>query len=107
MKRCGETTVLDWESALRIVRKILTADFACEERCFDAEGVFIFEAKEVAGCRRFPLPEKSLFVVTMGRGVVVSCNADRMQWVVENLSHLTRGDILSSEHSPYGRIRCP
>jgi len=87
--------MLDRESALRTVRKILTADFACEERCFDAEGVFIFEAKEVAGSRRFPLPEKSLFVVTMGKGVVVSCSADRMQWVVENLSHLTREEIFS------------
>ena len=88
--------MLDRESALRTVRKILTADFACEERCFDAEGVFVFQAKEVAGSRRFPLPEKSLFAMTMGRGVVVSCSADRLQWVVENLSHLTRDDIFSA-----------
>ena len=30
-------TVLDGESAMRIVRKVLAADLACEERCFDEE----------------------------------------------------------------------
>ena len=87
--------MLDRESALRTVKKILTADCACEERCFDDEGVFVFEAKEVAGARRFPLPEKSLFIMTMGAGVVVSCSADRVQWAVENLSNLTREEIFS------------
>ncbi len=73
------------ESALKLVRKILAADLACEESDFDKEGIAFRVAKELEGARRFPLPEKFLAVVTMGRGVVVSCSADRMHWARTNL----------------------
>ena len=73
------------ESALRLVRQILAADFACEESDFDKEGITFGVAKELEGARRFPLPEKFLAVVTMGRGVVVSCSADRLHWARTNL----------------------
>jgi GNAT superfamily N-acetyltransferase len=72
--------ISDRGSALRIVRKILAADFACEESNFDEEGITFCLSKEVEGARRFPLPEKFLAVVTMGRGVVVSCTTDRLHW---------------------------
>jgi GNAT superfamily N-acetyltransferase len=72
--------ISDRGSALRIVRKILAADFACEEGDFDKEGITFCLSKELEGARRFPLPEKFLAVVTMGRGVVVSCTADRLHW---------------------------
>jgi len=77
------------ESALKIVRKILTADFACEESDFDKEGITFHLSKELEGARRFPLPEKFLAVVTMGRGAVVSCSADRLRWARTNLKSLS------------------
>jgi GNAT superfamily N-acetyltransferase len=77
--------VSDQKSALQIVRKILAADFACEESDFDKEGITFHLAKEIEGARRFPLPEKFLAVVTMGRGVVVSCSTERLQWARTNL----------------------
>jgi GNAT superfamily N-acetyltransferase len=77
--------ISEQKSALQVVKKILTADFACKESDFDKEGITFHLAKEIEGARRFPLPEKSMAVVTMGRGVVVSCSADRLRWARANL----------------------
>ena len=77
--------VSDQKSALQVVRKILAADLACEESDFDKEGITFHLAKEIDGARRFPLPEKFLAVVTMGRGVVASCSAERLRWAHANL----------------------
>jgi len=77
--------ISDRGSALRIVRKILAADFACEESDFDKEGITFHLATELEGARRVPLPERFLAVVTIGRGVVVSCSADRLRWARTNL----------------------
>ena len=76
------------KSALQVVRKILAADFACEESDFDKEGITFHLAKELEGARRVPLPEKFLAVVTMGRGAVVSCSAERLRWARTNLKSL-------------------
>jgi len=72
--------IANQESALQVVKKILASDFACAESDFDKAGVTFHLCKEIEGARRFPLPEKFLAVVTMGRGVVVSCSAERLQW---------------------------
>jgi len=85
--------ISDQKSALEIVKKILMADFACEESEFDEEGVFIRQAREIEGARRFPLPEKFLAVVTMGKGVVICCSAGRLRWAKANLGQLTRDNI--------------
>ena len=77
--------ISDRGSALKIVAKILTADFACEESDLNKEGITFRLVKELEGARRFPLPEKFLAVVTMGRGVVVSCSAERLRWARTSL----------------------
>jgi hypothetical protein len=83
-------------SALSIVKKVLAADYACTENDFDCEGVFIHQAKELPGRRRFPFREKTLNVATMGRGVVVSCSVERLGWADANLSQLSRNDIFAA-----------
>ena len=88
--------MLNTESALRTVRRVLAADCACEESLFDKESVFVVEAKEMEGRRRFPFRENSLEVATMGNGVIVSCSADRLSWARENLGHLGRDDVFSA-----------
>ena len=88
--------MLNTESALRTVRRVLAADCACGESLFGEEGVFVVEAKEMEGRRRFPFREKSLGAVTMGTGVVVTCSADRLQWARDNLAGLGRADVFSS-----------
>jgi hypothetical protein len=86
--------ILDRKAALEIVKKVLTADFAYEERHFDEEGVFICQARELEGARHFPLPDKFLAVVTMGKGVVICCSADRLRWARDNLGRLDRDRLL-------------
>jgi hypothetical protein len=88
--------VLDRKAALQLVKKVLAADCACEEESFDEEGTFVYQAREVEGARRFPLPEKFLGVVTMGTGVVVSCSLDRLKWAEANLRQLSRDALFSS-----------
>ena len=83
-------------SALNAVKKILAADFACKESDFDNEGVFIHQAKELPGRRRIPFQAKPFSVVTMGRGVVVSCNVERLGWCDANLSRLTRNELFAA-----------
>jgi GNAT superfamily N-acetyltransferase len=77
--------ISDTRSALKVVRKMLAADFACEESDLEREGITFRLARELEGARRFPLPEKFLAVVTMGRGVVVSCSAERLRWARTSL----------------------
>lgn len=78
--------VSDKKAAIRVVRKILAADFGCEQSDFDAEGITFHLAKQTEGARRFPLPQKFLAIVTMGRAVVISCSADRLRWARDNLA---------------------
>jgi len=85
--------IANQESALQVVKKILASDFACAESDFDKAGVTFHLCKEIEGARRFPLPEKFLAVVTMGRGVVVSCSAERLQWARVNLINFTPDEL--------------
>jgi GNAT superfamily N-acetyltransferase len=89
----NENMISDQKSALNTVKKVLTADFACDERDFDEEGVIIRQAREIEGARRFPLPEKFLAVVSMGTGVVICCSAGRRRWTKANLGQLARDRI--------------
>jgi len=85
--------ITNQESALLFVKKILAADFACSESDFDKVGVTFHLCKEIEGARRIPLPEKFLAVVTMGRGVVVSCSAERLQWARNNLINFAPDEL--------------
>lgn len=87
----------DFYAALNTAKKVLAVDFACAESDFDNMGVFIYEAKELPGRRRFPFRLKSMGVASMGRGVVVSCSSERLRWARINLSKLDRNDI----YNPY------
>ena len=87
--------ISDFLSALNIVKKVLAADFACEEKNFEEEGVIVYEAKELPGRRRFPFREKSLTIATMGRGVVINCNEGRLNWTKKNLGRLSRNEIFA------------
>src|SRR4030042_60583 len=83
-----------FNSALDTAKKVLALDFACEERDFDEEGVFIHEVREMRGRWRLPFREKSLMAATMGSGVVVGCSAGRLRWTKANLGGLSRENIL-------------
>lgn len=83
------------KSALQTVRRVLAADLACKETDFLEDIVSINRAEIREGRFQFPIREKSLSIMTMGKGVVVSCNQERLQWVKSALDHLTRGQNFS------------
>jgi GNAT superfamily N-acetyltransferase len=58
-----------------IVRAVLAADCACPESVFDHDGLFVTAAEVRDGRRRYPQAARPLSLVTMGRGVVVSCHS--------------------------------
>ena len=58
--------ISDKKSAIEVVRKILAADFGCEQSDFDKEGITFNLAKQTDGARRFPLPQNFLALVTIG-----------------------------------------
>ncbi|MFA5308195.1 MAG: GNAT family N-acetyltransferase [Dehalococcoidales bacterium] len=86
----------DFYTALNVVKIVLAVDLACTESDFDKEGVFIYQAKELPGRRKFPFREKTLIAATMGRSVIVSCCAERQRWARINLSGLARDDIYTA-----------
>lgn len=57
-----------------IVRAVLAADSACPTSAFDQDGLLVTAAEERPERRRYPWAAKPLSVMTMGRGVVVSCH---------------------------------
>jgi GNAT superfamily N-acetyltransferase len=83
-------------SALSIVKKVLSADFGCDRSDFENEGIFIHRYTKSEGSRRFRTPDKPFTLVTMGRGVVVSCSLARLGWADAHLSQLSRNDIFAA-----------
>jgi len=81
--------------ALELVRTTLAADFACQPSDWTSDEVIAVEAREMVGRRRFPFHAKPFGLATMGRGVVISCSADRLAWAEENLSRRTRDDLFA------------
>lgn len=89
-------TAIHWKTAVQTVKTVLTATLACSEADFDREGVSVYEAKTREGRFRFPFRPQSLTIATMGKGVVVSCSADRMEWARHQFGHLVPGQIYSA-----------
>lgn len=56
-----------------IVRSVLAADCACPVSALAQDEFFLTAAEERPGRRRYPQAVRPLGLVTMGRGVVVSC----------------------------------
>ena len=89
--------MIDRKSALGIVKKVLMADYACEEKHLEEEGVWFCEARKLKGARRYLFrAEKYLAMATMGTGAVITCTPDRMNWAKKNLSKLTRDNLFNS-----------
>jgi len=85
--------IQDFFSTLNAVKKVLAADFACEENDFEKYGITFRLAEERPGRRQFPYREKSLAMVSMGRGIIACCSRGRMEWAEAKLSKLTRDEV--------------
>ncbi|WP_274648883.1 hypothetical protein [Paenibacillus humicola] len=96
-KREGGAAGMRRTEAIKIAEAVLSADLACSKADFDGNGVTVRRAEIREGRFRFPIRAKSLQIVTMGRGVVAACSAERMEWAVRQLGGLTREQIFSAQ----------
>jgi len=87
--------ISDQKYALQTVKKVLMADYACEERHLEEEGIWFCEARKLEGARRFPRPEQFLAIATAGSGTVISCSPGRLRWAKANLSRLSRDELFA------------
>jgi hypothetical protein len=55
------------EALLQAIRKVLAANLACHEDDFTKDGTFISVVEFREGRMQFPLREKSLSIITMGK----------------------------------------
>jgi hypothetical protein len=62
---------MEQRDVTRVLRRVLAADCQCDEAAFDTDILTVARAGDWPGSRRYPNPSDP-FVVTMGRGVVVS-----------------------------------
>ena len=79
-----------------VVRSVLAADYACPESAFVADELLVTPAEERAARRRYPRSAKPLGVVTMGRGVVVSCHPDWIASLRTLLENRSRDEIFAA-----------
>lgn len=77
------------------VARVLARDFACDAAYFDRDGVHVDIARDVVGRRRRRPSTAVLDIATMGRGVVVTCSAERLAWVRATLGAMGRDDVFS------------
>jgi GNAT superfamily N-acetyltransferase len=89
-------TLFQRKQMLQVIRKTLAANLACQEDDFTKDGVFLSAAEDREGRMKFPVREKSLTLVTMGKGVHISCTADRLDWAREHLGSLTREQLFAA-----------
>jgi GNAT superfamily N-acetyltransferase len=83
-------------ATLEMVRSVLAADCACPESAFSEDSLLITEFEERPGRRRYPRPDKPLLIVTMGRGVVVSCHPSRCNHLRTILGDLPRDELFAA-----------
>ena len=79
-----------------VVRTVLAADCACPASAFGEDGLLVTAAEERAGRRRYPLSARPLGIVTMGRGVVVSCHPDWIASLRATLADRPRDTIFTA-----------
>lgn len=84
------------EALLQAIRQVLAANLACHADDFTKDGTFITVAEFREGRMQFPVREKSLSIVTMGKSVMISCSADRVDWAKKYLGSLTREHLFSA-----------
>lgn len=78
------------------ITRILCLDQNCSQEHLRSPGTIITGADELEGRRRFPFREHRLTLTTMGKGVVISCSPDRLDWVEENLGHQNRDTLFAA-----------
>lgn len=88
---------LSADYARQVALQTLAAELACSPGDFARNETQVFVAEERPGRRGFPFRSPSLDVATFGRGVVISCNPERMAAVQAIVANATREQIFSPQ----------
>lgn len=86
---------MDRHTALDVVHNTLAADYACQPGDWTSGAVIVVEAREMPGRRRLPFRTNQLVVTTLGRGAVICCSANRLEWVKANLAECSKDQLFS------------
>ena len=86
---------MDRRTALDIVHHTLAADYACQPSDWTSGAVIVVEAQEMPGRRRLPFRANEFVVTTLGRGAVICCSANRLEWVKANLAECSKDQLFS------------
>jgi GNAT superfamily N-acetyltransferase len=79
-----------------VVRRTLAADCACDPDAFLRDEVTVVPFAPREGRRGYAVQQRRLSVMSMGTGVVVSCDAGRVPQFRELLGDLSRDEVFSA-----------
>ncbi len=82
--------------ARSLITSVLAADCACTPMDLLTNGTTLSLAREIPGRRRYPLLDPSLLIVTIGRGVAIAANEERLEWLRERLGNRERDAIFAA-----------
>jgi GNAT superfamily N-acetyltransferase len=85
---------IDHATTIALVAEQLADDLACQPADLLGDDVVVTQHEERPGRRRFPFSARSLQIVTMGRGVVVSCDGTRLAAVQALLDGVAPAAVL-------------
>jgi GNAT superfamily N-acetyltransferase len=83
-------------TALARAIRVLAADYACDPRDFEQDGLTLAAPAVRPGRRRFPIQARPLAIGTFGRGVVVLCADERRDSVQTLLADTARNEIFAA-----------
>ena len=86
----------DKRRARSLITSVLAADCACTPIDLLTNGTTLSLAREIPGRRRYPLLDPSLLIVTIGRGVAIAANEERLEWLRERLGNRERDAIFAA-----------
>lgn len=74
---------------------VLSIDYDCDQADLLRPRTIVKESRLCVGRRRFLLRDQNLSIVTIGNGVVVSCDASRLEWMQQHLGPMNRDEVFS------------
>lgn len=82
--------------AMATIRRVLAADYSCEEADLLSDRITIVPHEQREGGRGFQVSAKSFQLVTIGDGVVIATCPDHLDWARNQMSGMSRDDLFSA-----------
>ena len=82
--------------AMATIRRVLAADYACDEADLLSDWITIVPHEQREGSRGFQVSTRPLQFVTTGNGVVIACHPDHLAWAKDQTCGMSRDDVFSA-----------